>query len=405
MAWLLYDIENPKYRGLVLRRNADDLKDWIDRARRFYVPTGAEFVGNPAEIRFPWGAIIRTGHLKDSNAYSKYQGHEYQRMLIEELTQIAREKDYEALLGSLRSTVEGLKPQIFCTTNPDGIGYEWVKQRWGIPDGIPKETIITTDKKTGRTRAFVPSRLEDNKYLLKDQNYINYLDSIQDETLKKQWREGDWSEPQIEGAYYAKQLEEARDEGRILEIPREASFPVDTIWDLGMSDSTAIWFVQQIGMQYRFIDYYENSGEGLEFYAQVLQEKGYVYRNHYAPHDIEVRELGTGLSRKETAKRLGIDFQLVPNLQVIEGINIARNFLPKCIFDEVKCKEGLYALKNYRKEFDAKRNEYKPHPLHDWSSHAADAFRYAAIALSKYTNQQLSNRQQYIPPTGGFMRR
>jgi len=113
LAWLLYDHQNAQYRALVIRQNAKDLSDWIDRARAMYVPMGAKVKGQPTEIHFPSGAVIRTGHLKDEGAYTQYQGHEYHKILIEELTKIPREKDYEALLGSCRSTVPGIRPQVF----------------------------------------------------------------------------------------------------------------------------------------------------------------------------------------------------------------------------------------------------------------------------------------------------
>jgi hypothetical protein len=118
-AWLLYDIEYPFYRALVIRKNADDLKDWVDRARMMYAVVKAEVVGNPPEIRFPKGGKIRTGHLNDDNAYMKYQGTEYQKMLIEELSQIPKEKQYLQLIGSCRSSYPQIKPQVFATTNPD----------------------------------------------------------------------------------------------------------------------------------------------------------------------------------------------------------------------------------------------------------------------------------------------
>jgi len=139
-AWLLYDIDKPKYRALVIRKNADDLRDWVDRARQMFAGTGAIFTGNPPEIRFPKGGIIRTGHLKDENAYEKYQGHEYQRILIEELTHIPSEESYLKLVSSCRSTVDGLEYQCkVCSgkthkrwkqRNPDLYGK--IKKKWRL---------------------------------------------------------------------------------------------------------------------------------------------------------------------------------------------------------------------------------------------------------------------------------
>lgn len=190
IAWLTIDIENPKYRALVIRKNADDLADWTDRARAIFIPMGAEIVGKPAEIRFPHGALIRTGHLKDDNAYEKYQGHEYHRMLIEELTQIPEEASYLKLISSCRSTVPNLRPRVFTTTNPGGKGHGWVKARFVDP--APPMTVFK-DPITGRGRVYVPATVDDNPILMhSDPSYIQFLEGLP-ESLKKAWRYGDWN--------------------------------------------------------------------------------------------------------------------------------------------------------------------------------------------------------------------
>jgi len=187
----------------------------------------------------------------------------------------------------------------------------------------------------------------------------------------------------IQGAYYSAQLKKANNEGRITSVPYVETIPVNTVWDLGVGDSTAIWFYQNIGSEIRIIDYYEASGEGLPYYAKVLQERGYVYGEHYAPHDIEVREMGSGVSRIETAASLGIRFRVTKNIPIDDGINAVRTLFTRCWFDKDKCKQGLNCLINYHKEYDEKRKEYKNTAFHDWSSHAADAFRYLAINASQ----------------------
>lgn len=185
----------------------------------------------------------------------------------------------------------------------------------------------------------------------------------------------------IQGSYYSKQLRKAEEENRIANVPYEPNIKVSTYWDLGVGDATAIWFVQQAGKEVRIIDYYETSGEGLPYYVKILQDRGYIYGNHYAPHDIEVRELGSGVSRLETARSLGINFQVVKNISIDDGINAVRMIFNKCWFDKTKCKQGLNCLESYHKEYDEKRKEYKNIPYHDWSSHSADAFRYMAVSI------------------------
>lgn len=188
-------------------------------------------------------------------------------------------------------------------------------------------------------------------------------------------------EASVRGAVFAKELGQARAEGRIARCPYDPILPVTTAWDLGVGDSTSIWFAQIHGSEVRIIDYYEASGEGLQHYAAVLDKRGYKYGKHLAPPDIEVRELGSGKSRKEIAQSLGIRFDVVKNLKLEDGINATRMFIPRCYFDESKCVTGLEALQNYRWDFNQRMDEFKPTPVHDWASHGADAFRYLALGL------------------------
>ena len=182
-----------------------------------------------------------------------------------------------------------------------------------------------------------------------------------------------------QGSYYGRQLSDAEGEGRITRVPRQDGVAVDTAWDLGVSDATSIWFAQTIGREIHVIDYYENSGEGLPHYAKALQDRGYVYASHNAPHDIRVRELGSGKSRLEIGQSLGIRFQIVPDIGLADGIEAARAFIPRCWFDREKTERGRSALTSYRKVWDEKRRVFQSRPYHDWASNGADAFRYLAV--------------------------
>jgi len=190
-------------------------------------------------------------------------------------------------------------------------------------------------------------------------------------------------EAAIKGAYYGALMSKATAEGRIGVVPYETGLPVETWWDLGIGDSTAIWFAQRTGREVRLIDYYEASGEGLAHYAKVLQDKGYVYGRHIAPHDITVRELGSGQSRKDTAEKLGIRFEVVSLSGVDDGIQAVRDLLPRCWFDRSKCAPGIECLRQYRKEWNERLNNFLDKPRHDWASHGADAFRYGATARDR----------------------
>ncbi len=208
-----------------------------------------------------------------------------------------------------------------------------------------------------------------------------------------------WDSPVI-GSYFGAAMRRAEQENRIIRVPHEANLPVYTYWDLGMDDSTSIWFVQMVNRELRVIDYFESSGEGLAFYSRVLkgQHEGlermkyYDYGRHFAPHDIEVRELASGVSRKESAKQLGIDFKTVTRpAHKGDGIDAIRTILSRCWFDEINCRRGISALKGYKKEWNEKMMVYGDRPVHDWTSHGTDAFQTFA----------LSNPQPVGAETGG----
>lgn len=185
----------------------------------------------------------------------------------------------------------------------------------------------------------------------------------------------------IVGAYYASALTQAEEEGRISEeVEADPALPVHTAWDLGVGDSTAIWFFQMAGAELRVLDYYEASGYGLEHYAEVIHAKPYPMGNAYVPHDARVKELGTGRTRVETLKRLGLTPHVVAGHKLMDGINAARLTLPRCWFNRARTAKGVDALRMYRSEYDAKEKVFRDTPKHDWTSHCADAFRYMALA-------------------------
>lgn len=191
------------------------------------------------------------------------------------------------------------------------------------------------------------------------------------------------------GSYYGALMDQALDEDRICSVPYDPALGVITAWDLGVGDATGIWFFQTVGREIRVIDYFEATGEGLAYYAKVLNQKPYTYSNHIMPHDIRVRELGTGKSRYEIAQSLGIKpLTIAKSLPVDDGINAVRALIPRCYFDKKKCDQGIDALRNYRKEYDEKRQEYKIKPLHDWTSHSADAFRMFAVGFQEEIKQK-----------------
>lgn len=186
----------------------------------------------------------------------------------------------------------------------------------------------------------------------------------------------------VDGAYYATQMRFLRKNNRISQtVQYNPQLPVFTGWDLGMNDTMAIWFAQVVGREVHLIDYMEGEGEGIEYYADELNKKGYRYAGHFGPHDLAVRELGTGLSRSDVAQQFGINFETIPRISNhAEGIQAVRQFLPNCWINEQYCDAGISCLDNFRKEWDDKRGIYKDRPRHDWASHGAKALETLARA-------------------------
>lgn len=196
-------------------------------------------------------------------------------------------------------------------------------------------------------------------------------------------------EAALQGAYFATQMNNARNSLRITRVPLVPDIPVDTWWDLGFDDSTSIWFTQDVGREVHFLYYFEASGEGLGFYAKKLSElaieKKWRYGTHMGPHDIEVHELGPGKTRREQAKEYGIDFKVAPRPQLKEdAIEAARHILPICYFDHEGCQKGLNCLFSYQKTWNEKNKVFMNQPLHNWASHGADAFQTFAMAHRFY---------------------
>jgi phage terminase large subunit len=200
----------------------------------------------------------------------------------------------------------------------------------------------------------------------------------------------------VVGAYYGRLMAQAEADDRIIRVPYEPSALVWTAWDLGMRDATAIWFCQTVGKEIRIIDYYESSGADLAHYVNQLRSRPYAYAGHFVPHDAQAKELGTGKSRLEVLESLGLNnITVAPMHRVEDGINAVRVFIPKCWFDAKKCARGIDALKLYRSEFDDKLQAFKPRPVHDWTSHAADAFRYLAMTLDTRPPVPMAREPEY----------
>jgi len=297
MVWLLKYIKHPKYRFLVIRKNFQDLSDWVDRARELFKCVGGTVAGNPPVFKFPSGAIGRVGHLKDENAFTKYQGHEYHRMLIEELTHIPREIRYLSLISSCRTTIPELKPQIFCTANPGGAGHLWVKNRFISNERLDGSIVgayeTFVQPVTMRSRVFIPARVTDNPTIMKnDPGYYNYLLSLPDK-LRKAWLEGNWDI--FEGQFF-------NTWNKLVHVC--APFEIPEEWakfiavDYGYAaPSAALWFaVSPDGRTYQYRELYQ-TGLTYEDLRDKIVEMSGKERIDYGVVDpaMQARSQGTGV--------------------------------------------------------------------------------------------------------------
>lgn len=381
-------IDKRGYQAIIFRKTYPDLKDIIDRSHEIFndYDRRAKFDKQAHVWNFPSGARIEFGYIQRDIERYRYRGRAFQYIGWEELTLWPTSAPYLYLMSRLRTTDASIPLYVRATTNPDGPGFKWVMDRFRIlPSGKPtKFSVEMKDAETGetftRSRRFIPSKVEDNPHI--QRGYIANL-LLMDADDQQRLRRGLWVAPQIKGAYYATELQRARDDGRITKVPYARSVPVDTFWDLGLSKdsgTTAIWCTQHVVMQHRFLRCVENHSEALDWYAKWLLETGFTFGRHFLPHDAGVRRLGKSTVKPwiDLLRELmpGHTFVLVPRIEDIAvGIQQTRARFDECCFDEEGCAEGLSALDNYQREWDEDNQVFRNHPLHNWASNYADAFR------------------------------
>lgn len=204
--------------------------------------------------------------------------------------------------------------------------------------------------------------------------------------------------PAVQGAVYKEQLIAAEKEGRITRVPYDASRPVDTFWDLGFGDNVSIWFAQSVGFEFRLIDFVSESLKDIGYYLAQLSKRPYNYRTAFLPHDARAKTLAAGgRSVQQLVEAGGYKVRIVPSLSLVDGMAAVRTIFNRCWFDREKCAEGIQALKHYRYEFDEQLGTFKRDPLHDWSSHPADAFRYFAVSIREPEREKARVEAQTPP--------
>lgn len=372
------------YQAIILRRTFPDLKDIIDRSHEIYqefAPT-AKYDKDGHVWKFPSGARIELGFVQRDADRFRYRGRAFQYVGWEELTLWPTELPYIYFMSRIRTADPSIPLYVRATTNPDGPGHRWVKERWRITNAGTQTLfdVKLVDPETREefvnTRRFIPARVGDNPHIGKE--YRQNLLLLDDDSQKALLR-GMWEAPQVRGAYYAKETDKVRAEGRLTRVPYQKGVPVDTFWDFGVGDSTSVWCNQTVAMQERFLACYENNNESLSHYVKWLLEQPYVYGTHYLPHDAGHRRLGKAdiKSWEEVLRELlpGHQFVIVPRVADLNiGIQQTRDKFDNCWFDAEGCAEGFAALENYHKKWSEEQQVYTRHD-HDWSSNYADAFR------------------------------
>jgi phage terminase large subunit len=204
----------------------------------------------------------------------------------------------------------------------------------------------------------------------------------------------------VEGAIYKLEIIAAEKNGQFCRVPYDPTHPVNTFWDLGFGDNTSIWFEQSIGFEFRFIDHLSGSLQAIGIYLQDMQARGYTYGMHFLPWDGAAKELGTGRSIQEQIQAVygKENVRCTKKLAVNDGIEAVRAIFPKCYFDAEKCGDGLKSLRHYRYAYDEKLLTFQRVPMHDWSSHDADALRTAAVGVKEFEKPK-EKQQEYRPAT------
>lgn len=303
----------------------------------------------------------------------------------------------------------GLKHNVTSIKSFEGVDVCWIEEGQAVSK-VSWETLIPTIRKPGSEIwvTFNPDLDTDETYkrfvvnppsnaIVRKVNWDDnpwFPDVLRNELDQLKAKDPDaylnvWeghTRQMLDGAVYANELRKAMEDGRIKEIQIDKSIGVSTFWDLGWADMTSIWFVQTVpGGEVRVIDFYQNCQKTIDHYVQVLENKGYSYKDWWLPHDAENKNM-TGKSVKDILQGMGKPVRITPKLSIADGINSARTLLDRCFIHETNCADGLQNLRHYRYDVDPNTKMFSNKPLHDQHSHAADAWRYVAVALDEGTS-------------------
>jgi len=279
-----------------------------------------------------------------------------------EEAQTVSKSSWEILIPTIRK--EG--SEIWLTLNPS-LESDETYQRF-IVNPPPDSKVV---KINWSDNPWFPSVLKKEMEYLKDKDPDAYLNV---------W-EGH-CRVMLDGAVYAKELRSAQDEGRITRVPTVANKPVDVFFDLGRADKTSAWFVQQVGLEFRIVDFLEDRGYAWSHYLKKLRERSHLYGTIWLPHDGKHEQLASERTIEQQTRDANFSCQVLPIASIESGIEAARLIFNRCYFDETRCADGIQALRHYRYDVD-EGGKWSRKPLHDEHSHAADAFRYFASSMQE----------------------
>jgi len=357
------------------------------------------------------------------------------KLLADQIDRLGLQDHYEIVEHTIRGRngsefiFEGLRHNVTKIKSMEAVDIAWIEEADRVSDES-WQVLIPTIRKPG-SEIWVTF----NPQMRADATYQRFVEHPPENALvqKVSWRDNPWFPDELtselehlkqvdydeylhvwEGefksfatsAIYGNQLKQAREEGRITTVPIEPACEVHTAWDLGKNDTTAIWFFQKVGVEYRFIDYEENRLVDLDFYAKAIKNRDYIYGVHYLPHDVDFELLGMVNNRRQQLEDSGVKpIEVVPRIRHInEGIEMTRRMFASCWFDKDRCERGIEALANYEYSFDAKNNTHRSTPLHNWASNGADAFRQVAqgfkqTSWARMNDNTMSERRRRIVGT------
>ena len=337
------------------------LSDQISNLRleHIYEIQASRIISRPGSVPGGQTSFSFEGIKNNITKIKSYEGIDY--CWVEEANKVSR-NSWEVLLPTVRKE----DSEIWLTFNPE-LETDYTYQRFVLN---PSDDSFVV-KMTWRDNPWVPSVMLKEMEDLKNRDYDTYLNVWEGFTRQV-----------LEGAVFAKELQRCQIENRITKVPWNRETPVDTFWDLGRRDMTCIWFAQKVALQYRIVEYFEESSEDIQYYLRQLQAREYTYGTHWLPHDAKAKQLGQARTIEQLVRAVYASVRVVPRIpHKVNAINAARIIFPNCWFDEKACADGLERLRHYR--YKVSEGQLSEEPLHDENSHGADAFMTLAQSLKE----------------------